>query len=107
MIKILLFLSIFLTGCSMFDLAENKIGYIADSVTITWKRYDTRDEVEQACIDIGVVKGINETILACAQWSIMDKTCTMHALVPETLDDDITTTLGHETLHCFGGNFHQ
>jgi len=106
MIKILLFLSIFLTGCAAFDSPVNKIGYIADSSNITWMRYDTQQEVEQACNKLGLIATAGNQILACAQWNVIAKTCVIHAQVPETLDDEATTNLGHEFLHCFTGLFH-
>lgn len=71
-----------------------------DTVTITWKRVDN-NMVDKTCKLEGNKRGLTFTVSseACSFWDgleciiITGKNATMHEL-------------GHETRHCFQGNWH-
>ena len=105
----ILVIVILLNGCSsLFDVPIT-VGNIANHSKITWKTYKTQKEVQDACNAAArrVGSTTKKNILGCAEWHRVNDQCTIHSQVPEFLNDRRTTTLGHETLHCFAGPFHK
>lgn len=82
------------------------------TVLMTLTLYDTSDAVVQACAALGVPEA---RLLAGREGQVgcnivyLDRTpieCHVHATRPRYVDDGRTTTIGHETEHCFIGSYH-
>lgn len=72
-----------------------------DTVTISW----VTDEVavEEKLLDYEQRYGVKARALAYP----FGDTCFIYSREPEYSTDGWVTTLGHETLHCFRGNWHE
>ena len=71
------------------------------------------DEVVQTCIRLGAWPADEANAaakhrhLGCAVARLDAKECTVYSPRPVTVDDQSTTVLGHEVLHCAFGRYHQ
>jgi hypothetical protein len=48
----------------------------------------------------------NTRLYGQAIWSPSDNKCEIFSLLPKSIDDEHTLTIGHELLHCIYGSYH-
>lgn len=71
-----------------------------------------RDKVAKTCVALGAWpaevagKAIKHRDLGCAVTRVDAKDCTVYVPRPLYVDDEATTVLGHEVLHCALGRYH-
>lgn len=103
---------ILLAGCATTPLGKADMPtpinttIVNNEAHITWIRFDDPVVLEQTCNFIGLKAKVGYKIVACAQFNLKTKKCTIFALNPQFLDDDRMTSLGHEVKHCFDGEYH-
>lgn len=72
----------------------------------------SRDAAAQACIDLGAwpsdqaEAAVKNRHLGCAVMRHDANECTVYVPRPLVIDDEATTVLGHEVLHCALGRYH-
>ena len=97
-----------LSGCAGLPTGEPiNTTPINDQAYITWIRIDDQFDLQKECQKLGLSAGIGYEIVGCAVFNLKKHTCTIFAANPQTLNDEKTTILGHEALHCFDGSFHK
>jgi len=92
-----LLLMFFLVGCQETINPTT----IKKSVTIDWR---PTEDIDKTCREKSHTT-TTKPIKGCAHPD-KDK-CTIYSPMPQTVDDEQTTTLGHEVLHCFRGSYHK
>lgn len=68
-----------------------------DTVSVTWKRVA---DVDKVCREFPVAT--DKKILGCSR--VEGNDCIIYTPVPKEVDDNDTTTVGHEVMHCFNYN---
>lgn len=79
---------------------------IGQDLIITVKLYETQKELINARVEIEPSFDKRQNLQGFAIWSPNDNVCAIYTLKPRRIDDDRTTTLGHEMLHCLIGTYH-
>lgn len=74
--------------------------------------HDEPRSAVRTCHALGAWPGLTlEQVLrreaGCAAYYRDTNTCIVHVPRPVNVDDNATTILGHEVLHCFRGRYHQ
>ena len=109
--KYLILTLMLISGCAVSDVKPSPEPVIFDDFvirsSILWVMYDNRLDVIAACEALGLKAKAKHRIMACATYSLPTNTCTIYAKIPEFVNDEDTTFLGHEMLHCFIGAFHK
>ncbi len=76
-------------------------------VHMVW--YETKEELnriyQRTCND--VIQPCEKSVLAFTRIWPEDKTCEIHAMIPELVDKAKMKVLGHEFSHCLFGAFHE
>lgn len=92
-IGIILALALILSGCQIIT------GLHDNQRVITWTIAATPSELARKC------ERLFENINGCA--FVKENECEIVTLEPADYSIQSLGTLGHETLHCFRGNFHK
>ena len=98
-----------LNGCSdqtSIKPIKGDLDRVGQDLIITVKFYKTQKELIGARVEIEPSFDKRQNLQGFAIWSPNDNVCTIYTLTPKRIDDDRTTTLGHEMLHCLIGKYH-
>lgn len=97
--------SVIITGCDRKPSFYPEWDSNHSQLMITYKLYETEGEMLEALqmrLGYAVVD-----IHGMAIMSADDNICEVYALVPKRIDDQRTLTIGHESLHCVYGRYHE
>jgi hypothetical protein len=71
--------------------------------------FDTQAHVRERCAELGAWGGRRPRgrgVVGCTAYDTVTHIATIYSTEPVEVDDDATTTLGHEVLHAYGGIYH-
>jgi len=119
-IFVAILLSLLLMSCTNNDSLKGSIDRSSKPIATTVYFYQSIDEVQKKFRELHNLSSSEKvSIQGFAQWPefrdnngqpIEDDskplTCEIHIVKPQKVDDEATTTLGHEMLHCIIGTYH-
>ncbi len=117
--KFAILIAALLAACTMLAHAGGEEAIVPtrneSQVTVELRLYDTPREVVRACKKLGAWASFTEDEVlrahpapGCDAFDRETHSCTMHTLRPRYVEDaERMENLGHETMHCFYGAYHQ